>query len=307
MNHSQKSRSKKIKIQFPASLKRELIERLAEEYSSRYSKPVRRNMAEAKIENLIPDMKAVAARELQRYAESLIDKNLEWLNMSPENLAKYSSAFSVEHDTSSITIKFYTTDWLIGAMEEGAGSFSIKEAMLRNVMPNENTGNRSRTIRIENSANGSGQNGKMPTVGSQIGTEIADTIIRTMKEGVNKDTKDYELSEGEETITVATETGNKRFFRKREGVKLKTTTNEGRSGGRTTERIETYTSKRAFAQGKKPIGVGYSSFKTISDKPGSAAWQHPGFPGNKIFDRTVEMCEAAVQELVEICIRKITE
>jgi hypothetical protein len=298
MSQKQTSKTKRIDVRISPSLKKEAIDSLMEMLPSDMKPARKKREAETIFESAVPNLKEGVASIVASFAEKYILRNIDELNLSPKNYNMYKDAFTVRQNKFSVTIEFSTSDWLISAMEEGCNSFSIKESMLNAKSKVSEEGHRYRTIMVENSAPSPTGSGRMPTEGSQTATTIADTVIQTIKNEIEKANDKYEIETKVEPYRVYTDKGYKQFVRVRETARLKETSNESKGHISRFDRIETYTSKVAYAKGKSPIGTSFSSFKTMTDKPGSASWDHPGFPGNKIFDNVLKTCQSMMEELI---------
>lgn len=206
--------------------------------------------------------------------ETHIEESINELDISESHKEMYIEAIQVFVENGIIVIAFATDDFVIAGMENGAAGFSIKEAMLNVKCKISTAGNRYRTIPITNedinSPRGSRLRDRHPRVAEE--QALIQELLQDLKKKYRLKSEDVNEDSGEYTRV-------ERFGRPVPGR---------RRTAFLTERVRSFQSHAAFKKRKAPSSIGYTNFKTMTDKPGSAEWLHPGFTANNIVEEAAE-------------------
>jgi hypothetical protein len=244
------------------------------------------DMAKSISERVIDSVTELTKQSVEDHLEESIDH----LDISESHKDMYKESIQVFVENGIIVIAFATDDFVIAGMENGAAGFSIKEAMLNVKCKISKAGNRYRTIPITNEDVNSPRGARLRERHPRVAEEqtLIQELLKDIKgryrlksEDVNEDTEEYTRVE--------------RFGRPVPGR---------RRTALVTERIRTFQNHAAFKKRKAPTFVGYTNFKTMTDKPGSAEWLHPGFVANNMVE---EAAEWGTTVSIEIMSRILTQ
>jgi len=216
----------------------------------------------AKIAELQKDLEAVlataaeAAEEATRAAiTSIITQNVE-----PGLRDAYKEAFKVYLEGAEVFVAFATSNQKILSIEKGIPSYSIKEKMLvrgRKGVKTSKAGDLYRTVPLPKdlSKGPSGVKGVRNQEVQQEVHEILKNAKFSFKAAFNRG-KTYNVVDKSDV------------------------------GG--LLRVREFDSKASYLSGDAPKKTGGVLFRTMSTKPGSASWQHPGFEGKHLLKHIQE-------------------
>jgi hypothetical protein len=212
-------------------------------------------------------------------ARSYLTQKIESISASDITKNMYKSAFNIQierYGTSQtaavISINFTTEDWVVAALEDGAAPFSIKEKMLDDKSTISSEGYRYRRIPITNRLEKSSSENKPPSTEMEI--DRLNTIIKSLKPKIS------------------------RILKQPSGLDFKVVEDEFYAPGKETpilKRVRTFSSKRT----RIPRQTIYTTFKTMSDKPGTSTWEHPGMVANYLVEHLEDWCKSRIDTVAD--------
>lgn len=218
--------------------------------------------------DLTESIKLLATQQLIKEIEIYINESLAYLNVSEVHKEAYRSSFLVMEEEDSILLVFQPIEWLIGAMENGAPPYSIKEALLTSSGAKmSKKGYLYRVVPMTNRERVKGTGGNFDIGSVEFDQQmIKDTLSRVKYK--------YKLLE---------ENYKDGFYHRRESIR---DLNRQGKPRKVAERIRTYRTKQEFQKRVKPRVTEFTTFKTVSENPDSIdnSWTHPGFVGYHIFE-----------------------
>lgn len=219
-------------------------------------------------EDLTDAIKLLATQQLIKEIENFINESLAYLNISEVHKEAYRSSFLVMEEKNNILVIFQPMEWLIGAMENGAAPYSIKEALLTSSGAKmSKKGYLYRVIPMTNKERVKGLGGSFDIGSVEFDQQmIKDTLSRAKYK--------YKLLE---------ENYKDGFYHRRESIR---DLNRQGKPRKIAERIRTYRTRQEFQKRVQPRVTEFTTFKTVSENPDSINnnWTHPGFVGYHIFE-----------------------
>lgn len=221
-----------------------------------------------------------------------VDKFLQNENLSEKHINQFKEALEIFSNDKIIFISFYTTDWLIQAIEDGASGYSIKEEVLSKNYTISKAGYKYTIIPLEKDEPDEHflkiDKRKTNINDSAEASKLKDILTKLYVQRQN--IQETETDEGIQiTDKLVTTYLNKRTN--------KEVTN-------TVYRIRTFNSGENINRRSKPISARFRIFRGMSNRPGTSEWQHKGFDGIKLVESVEDyidsIADAAIQDVVSV-------
>lgn len=179
-----------------------------------------------------------------------------------------------------LVVELDPDNWLANAVETGADPFSLKEGHLRS--PKAKTSKEGfKYIRIPIGKNKHDKPGT--DKGKMFQQKILD-VLNKPKFGIQKLKMKLDGSVSVSQKILTDDTDLKGFYR-----------------------VQTFIDAQAYHGRKRPFRTDYILFRTMSEKPGTSAWEHPGIRPAHIFRETEKWLERVMDHLLDQMIEQELE
>lgn len=226
-------------------------------------------------------------RDLEKIAREIVRTKIEQAifaiviqSVDDANIAaNYIASFSVISTGNTNSVYFTPSNPVIGYLESGVRPFSMKEKLLAtgNVKISKK-GFAYKTVPLTHES--PGPNARMDTfqrvAGRTASVEAKKTVLTS---------KEIAIQSKINSVLQKTKFSFLEDAKDAEGRSIKRSISKNPLDIGTLIKEETF---EAAAKTQKLVRTKYVIFRTISTKPGSASWEHPGFSGKEIYAKVMD-------------------